>query len=142
MEHKLRLILKYVFLLMFGGSIYCGIEILYRGYTHWTMYFLGGTCFIVCGLVNEVLSWETPLPIQMLLCGICVTALEFISGVILNLILKLNIWDYSNLPFNVLGQICLPFFFAWCLLGLVAIVLDDWLRYLYFNERRPRYKWF
>lgn len=52
-----------------------------------------------------------------------------------------GIWDYSNMPFNIIGQICLPFTVAWYILSLLAIVLDDHLRYWIFGEEKPRYKW-
>lgn len=70
-----------------------------------------------------------------------VTAIEFLSGYILNIVLGLGIWDYSNMPFNIIGQICLPFTVAWYILSLLAIVLDDHLRYWIFGEEKPRYKW-
>ena len=76
----------------------------------------------------------------MLLSSIAITDLEFITGIIVNLILHLNVWDYSNLPFNLLGQICLPFCIIWFFLSLIGIVLDDYLRYYFFNEEKPKYK--
>ena len=69
----------------------------------------------------------------MLLCAVCITLLEFISGVILNIWLKLNIWDYSYEPLNVLGQICLPFMAIWFALSLPAMFLDKIIRRMY-NE--------
>ena len=45
------------------------------------------------------------------------------------------------MPFNLLGQICLPFAVAWLALAAVAIVLDDYLRYWLFGEEKPRYRW-
>ena len=140
MEKNRKLLLKYLFLFLVGGAIYCVIELLYRGHTHPSMYILGGLCFIVCGLFNEIFEWTTPLLIQMLLSSIAITILEFITGVIVNLILHLNVWDYSNLPFNLLGQICLPFCLIWFFLSLIGIVLDDYIRYYFFNEEKPQYK--
>lgn len=140
MEKNRKLLLKYLFLFLVGGAIYCVIELLYRGYTHPSMYILGGLCFIVCGLFNEIFEWDTPLLIQMLLSSIAITDLEFITGIIVNLILHLNVWDYSDLPFNLLGQICLPFCIIWFFLSLIGIVLDDYLRYYFFNEEKPKYK--
>lgn len=69
-----------------------------------------------------------------------VTCLEFITGVIVNIWLKLGVWDYSGLPLNILGQVCLPFYFAWVGLSVVAIVFDDYLRYWFFGEEKPHYK--
>ncbi len=69
------------------------------------------------------------------------TAMELVVGVPLNLMLGLHIWDYSSLPFNLLGQICLPFTVLWFFLALLCIFVDDWLRYVLFNEERPHYHW-
>jgi len=71
--------------------------------------------------------------------GIILT-LEFISGCIVNLWLNLNVWDYSNMPLNLLGQICLPFALLWIPLAFLAILLDDHLRYNWFGEEKPRYR--
>lgn len=139
---KAEQLLKYIILLHIGGTIYWTIEILYRGYSHYSMYILGGVCFISCGLINEKFSWEMPLWKQMGISTIMITTLEFIVGIIVNIIFKMNIWDYSNMPFNVLGQICLPFSIIWFFLSALAIILDDWLRYKMFKEEKPRYKLF
>lgn len=139
MNKKIKMGLKYGFLLAVGGLIYILIELLFRGRTHISMFFLGGVCFISVGAINEVLSWETPMVVQMLVGGAIITLLEFISGCILNLLLGLNVWDYSNMYGNVLGQICPLFSFIWVMLSGVAIVLDDWIRYLFFGEEKPHY---
>ncbi len=71
-----------------------------------------------------------------------ISALEFVSGIILNIILKWDVWDYTNYKINLLGQICFPFSFIWCLLALLAIIMDDYLRYWLFQEEKPRYRFF
>lgn len=136
----LKLLFRYLILLCIGGLIYCGIEISTRGYTHISMFLVGGICFICCGLVNECFEWYTPLLLQMFICCIIITTIEFISGCIINLALGLNVWDYSNQPFNLYGQICLLFSILWYFLSLPAIVLDDYIRYWFFHEEKPRYK--
>ena len=130
---------KLTFLFVVGGCLYAAIEVLWRGYTHWTMAVLGGACFVICGSLNEWLSWDTPLWIQALICCLAITAAELVAGLILNVWLGLNIWDYSGLPYNLAGQICLGYSCLWYLLSILAIILDDWLRYLFFAEERPRY---
>lgn len=140
MQKSLRLLSKHLFLFLVGGSLYISIELIYRGHSHWTMGVLGGISFISIGLINEIFSWDTPIWIQCLIGGCLITFYEFITGVILNLCLHWGIWDYSHMPFNILGQICLPFTLIWCVLSLVGIVLDDYLRYWFFNEEKPRYK--
>ena len=52
----------------------------------------------------------------------------------------MDIWDYSDLQFNIMGQICLLFCIVWIFVSAFAIVLDDYIRYIFFNEDRPRYK--
>lgn len=135
----MKQIAKYFTLLAVGGVIYACIELLFRGYTFKSMVIVGGICFVLCGFVNEFMKWQTPLPLQMLICAVIVTAVEFLAGILLNKVLHLNVWDYSQLKFNLLGQICPQFFCAWYGLSLPAIVLDDLIRWKLFDEEKPRY---
>ena len=131
---------KYFILGIIGGAIYVLLEMLWRGFSHWTMFLLGAVCFILIGLVNEVFEWDTPLILQMF-CGCAIiTALEFVTGCIVNLWLGWDVWDYSQYKFNVLGQISLRSSVGWYFLSLVGIVLDDYIRYWFFDEEKPRYK--
>ena len=127
-------------LFVIGGLLYLLIELVFRGHTHCTMFFVGGLCFVLVGAINEVISWETPLVIQCIIGGVIITAVEFVSGCIINLWLGWAVWDYRDMPFNLLGQICLPFSLLWVLISAVAIVVDDYVRYYLFGEERPRYK--
>lgn len=132
-------LLKYYTLGTFGGTVYVFIELMWRGYSHWSMFLLGGICFIALGLINEVIPWEMPLTAQMLIGCAIITALEFITGCIVNLWLGWDVWDYSELPCNLLGQISVVSSAGWYFLSAVGIVLDDWLRYIFFGEEKPRY---
>lgn len=131
---------KYVALLLVGGGIYVLLELIWRGRSHWTMFLLGGICFISLGLINEGIPWEMPLWQQVIIGVGIVTGLEFLTGCIVNLWLRWDVWDYSGLPGNILGQICPQFFLLWMPVAMAAIVLDDWLRYRWFGEERPHYK--
>ena len=133
---------KHFVLFLIGGTIYVGIELLWRGYSHWTMFILGGLCFICCGLLNEIIPWEMVISKQMLIGAVIVTLLEFLTGMIVNVKLGWNVWDYSNLPLNICGQICPIFFIAWYYVSGLAIILDDYLRYWLFHEEKPHYKLF
>ena len=125
--------MKLLALFVSGGLIYILIEMLWRGYTHWTMFLVGGICFVLVGLINEGFTFEMPLMFV-------ITAVEFIAGYIINIRLGWDVWDYLELPFNLMGQICLPYMGLWFLLSALAIVLDDYLRYWFFGEEKPRYK--
>lgn len=131
---------KYMMLFGIGGLLYVIIELAWRGRSHWTMFVLGGICFMVIGLINEVLPWSMALWKQILIGAGIVTALEFLTGCVVNLWLGWNIWDYSGLPGNILGQICPQYCLLWLPVSLAGIVLDDWLRYWWWGEERPRYK--
>lgn len=137
---RLKVCLKLLVLAVIGGAIYVGIEMLWRGHSHPSMFILGGLCFVSIGLINELFPWELGIVWQALIGGTMVTCLEFITGVIVNIWLKLGVWDYSGLPLNILGQVCLTFYFAWVGLSVVAIVFDDYLRYWFFGEEKPHYK--
>lgn len=130
---------KYLFLFWFGGSFYITLEVLWRGYSHWTMGLLAGLVFISIGSLNQIWGWETGLIKQVMIGTTIATVGEFITGCIVNLWLNWNIWDYSNLFFNLYGQICLQFVLLWIPITLLAIVLDDVIRWRFFNEEKPRY---
>ena len=138
MQRRLRR--KYIALGITGGLLYVLIETAWRGYSHWTMFVLGGLCFLALGLINEVLSWDTPLWQQVLIGACIVTVLEFLTGCIVNLWLGWDVWDYSAMPGNIMGQICPQYFILWLPVSLAGIVLDDWLRYWWWGEERPHYR--
>ncbi len=121
---------KEFFIFIIFGISYFTLEVLYRGYSHWTMIFLGGIVSVLIGLINEITPnmrmWK-----QMFLGTILITVFEFILGYILNIKLGLGIWDYSNIPFNIMGQICLPFSFLWFVLSYFVIMLDDILKEIF-----------
>lgn len=136
----MRTYLKLLFLFAAGGLLYNVVELFYRGWTHWTMFFLGGLCFLCLGAINEIIPWDMPL-LQQVLIGACIiTGLEFAAGCIVNLWLSWGVWDYSQIPGNILGQICPQFFGLWLFIALAGIILDDYLRYWMFDEEKPHYK--
>lgn len=123
----MKSLFKYLSLLITGGSIYIIVEIIARGFSHWTMFVVGGICFILVGLINEITP-NMKMIFQMLISALIITCIEFASGCILNLLLGLNIWDYTLEPFNLMGQISLKHSIYWFLLSYPAIKLDDFMR--------------
>lgn len=130
---------KLLFLFLLGGIVYVGIELLWRGRSHWSMFIVGGLCFVSIGEINEIFPWDMPLLCQMVISSFIVTGMELFSGIILNIFLRWGVWDYSMLPYNFLGQICLLFSVLWALLSIVGIVIDDILRWKLFGEEKPHY---
>lgn len=111
-----------------GGFIYGGIEVLYRGNTHPSMFLLGGLSLLWVGGLNRFYNKKPPILLQMLIGGGIITLGEFLCGLVVNLRLNLKVWDYSNLPFNIMGQVCLLFTLAWVALSYPAIIVEDFLR--------------
>lgn len=106
------------------------------------MMIAGGICFILIGLINEVYSWEVAFVSQMVISSTIITAVEFISGLIVNVWMGLDVWDYSGQPYNLMGQICILYSIIWFFLSPLAILMDDYLRYFLLGEEKPRYKIF
>ena len=142
MKKVLNYFAKEFILFIIGGIVYMIIELLWRGYTHWSMGILGGLCFVLMGLINEVFTYEMYIEIQAIISTIVITVLEFFAGLLVNVKLGWVVWDYSNLPFNVLGQVCLPFVIVWFVISGIAVVFDDYLRYWLFHEKKPSYRLF
>ncbi len=134
--------LKYILLFFIGGYAYCGLEILFRGFTHISMLVAGGICFVLIGLLNEAFPRKIALLSQMVISAVIITTVEFVVGLIVNVWLGLHVWDYSQLPYNVMGQICLLYVNIWFFLSLASILMDDYLRYFLLGEEKPYYKVF
>jgi uncharacterized membrane protein len=134
--------LKYTLLFLIGGFAYGGIEILFRGYSHVSMLVAGGICFILIGLLDQIFPWDISLISQMAISAVIITSVEFLVGLIVNVWLKLGVWDYSDMPYNIMGQVCLLYTNIWFFLSLIGILADDYLRYYILKEEKPHYKIF
>ena len=122
--------MKIVALFLIYGSIYYGLEVLYRGYSHLSMFILAGVLGVAIGLVNEIIP-KINIWLETLIGTIIATIGEGVTGIIVNNILHLNVWDYSNLPFTFFyGQCNLIFCLIWFVLTYIVIKLDDYLRSL------------
>lgn len=106
-----------------GGIVYPMLEILCRGKTDVSMAFAGGIC--LC-LINRVCNHDLkamPITLKCFAGSAIITAVEFAIGVLVNLVLKQDVWDYSEMPLNVMGQVCLPFSILWFVLTPPAMGL-------------------
>ena len=140
MNKSVRVKKKHGALFITGGLVYILIELAWRGESHWTMFMLGGVCVLLLGLINEGIPWEMPLWLQIFIGTCMITLLEFLTGCVVNLWLGWKVWDYSNMPGNLLGQICPQYILYWIPVSLGAILLDDWLRYCWWGGERPKYR--
>ena len=141
MNKHFKLFSKYSVLFTYGGFVYMTLEMLFRQRTAYSMGICGGLAFIIIGCLNNLIPRSMSLLKQCLIGGICVvTPLELLFFFFLNT--TYEIWDYREMPLNFDGQICVLFTILWCFVSLVAIILDDYLRYYIFNEEKPHYKLF
>lgn len=83
-----------------------------------------------------------PLYKQVLYGLMIVLPLEFIVGLIVNVWFKWDVWDYSSFPFNILGQSSLLFTIIFIPVIILAIGVDDLIRYKMFGEKVPTYRFF
>lgn len=120
-------VLKEFIIFVIFGLMYVTIELLYRGHTHYSMFIVGGICGVLIGLINDNTP-DMPLLPQCVLGAVIITIIELLTGLFLNVYLGLNVWDYSNQPFNFMGQICPQFCIIWCILSILVIRIDDWLK--------------
>jgi len=111
-------ILKKSALFAIGGASYMGLELLWRGWSHATMFLAGGSCFLLLGQLDAH-KGKLPLPFLGLTASGIITAVELATGLLMNG--DHHIWDYRHLPLNFRGQICLPFCLLWMPIGLGAM---------------------
>lgn len=135
----LKRLREYFFLWTLGGILYYSFEMIFRGFSHWTMFVLGGICMVFFAIQGRAVRWQDPLWKQVIRCTLFVTACEFITGLIVNKWLELGVWDYSDQPLHLFGQICLPFAIIFSGLCAAGIVLSGYLLYWLFGEEKPVY---
>lgn len=128
---------EYLFLWALGGSVYYFFELFFRGFSHWTMFVLGGICLIFFAQQGIWTQWEEPLWKQVLWSVIFVTACEFITGIIVNKILGWHVWDYTDQPFQIMGQICLPFTIIFSGLCACGILMTGYILCYLYGEKNP-----
>lgn len=132
MYNSKKYILRSVTLFIVIGILYCSIELLFRNRTHWSMFVLSGFCGICfIDTPNNIYSFDLDYTIQVLISTILCTLSEGICGLIVNVWLQLNVWDYSKMTFGTFffGQCNVLFCFAWALIISVVIFYCDAYNY-------------
>lgn len=112
---------KRISLFLTGGVVYPSLEILCRGHSDFSMAVAGGICLCLIDRICNCRLRLRPLAIRCAAGSGIITSVEFFTGVLVNLVLKMNVWDYSQLPMNFMGQICVPFSLLWYVLTIPAM---------------------
>lgn len=141
--YKFKSFMRLIFFYCFSGGLYMTLELIYRQYTDYHMFYLAGFIGLLLLVINEWLDYETDFLLQVFICGTVALLGELICGLIFNA--DYHIWDYRNLPFNVIGQIQLYFAIFWYVLSAVFIPVLDYIDYTMFPRpgiEKPYYKLF
>lgn len=122
-----------------GAIAYFYMEIAFRGFSHYSMFILGGLCFLTVGFIGKRILNETNSVIRavlriMILGTLIITSLEYITGIIVNVYLHLDVWNYSTMKMNIQGQICIAYSALWALLSLPIVYLNGVIRRYIFEE--------
>jgi uncharacterized membrane protein len=113
-------ILKKSALFAIGGLGYVGLELLWRGRSHGSMFFAGGSCFLLLGRLDRLMR-NQPVCLRGIAGAGVITAVELAAGLLANR--EYQVWDYRALPLNLFGHICLPFTLAWVPVSLAGMYL-------------------
>lgn len=111
-------VLKRILLFSLGGAAYVGLELLWRGRSHGSMFLAGGSCFMLLGRLRK---HPLPLPVRALAGAAVITGVELLAGLTFNR--DYGVWDYRQMPLQFMGQICLPYSLLWAPLSLGAMEL-------------------
>ena len=117
----------YLFLFLFGAAGYSLLEILWKGSTHWSMALDGGICLVMINVINSRFKCRT-LSFRAFMCTLFITVLELLTGIVFNLHLKMDIWDYSDRFMNFYGQVCPLYSFLWFLLSYIILFVTERFR--------------
>lgn len=139
MKTRLYLLWQEAVIFYIGGMLYCATELLWRGWTHGSMFVLGAICFYTVTSLERY--FRISLLGQMAVGALIVTFFEFWCGIIVNRLLHLNVWDYSSVPMNFMGQICLPFTLLWFPLCGIGILSAKYLRHKLFHDPIGKIRW-
>lgn len=129
---------RFFILWLTGGILYFYMEIAFRGYSHYSMLICGGFCFALVSLFGkwslEQRASKARAILEIMVVGsLIITSLEFITGIIVNLIFDLRVWSYARMKYNVMGQICLLYSCLWAILSLPCVYLGGILRKFIFE---------
>lgn len=112
---------KYMLIYTVGGAGYGALELAFRGRTHWSMLLAGGACLSLLYAIS--VKSRRPLWQKCVMGGAVITGIELITGLIVNVGLGWEVWNYSDIPMNLMGQICPRFTLLWCLLCVPVMPL-------------------
>lgn len=133
----MRKITEYSIVCVCGALSYCLIELIWRGFTHWTMALTGGACFLVIYILKR--EYESTALWKRCLAGcLAITTAELSVGFVVNILLGWQVWSYEGQLFNFHGLVCPLYTALWFLLCVPANIVCGWLGRLFAKVRPVR----
>ena len=114
-------------LFVVGGAGYTALELLWRGYSHWSMALTGGCVFCSLADLADELEGEKLLA-RAAAGGLCITCAELLVGLTVNRGFGRAVWDYGQYRGNLMGQVCPQFALLWSGLSVPAMALGKCLK--------------
>lgn len=108
-----------------GSCAYPTLEMVWRGRTHYSMAIAGGVCLYLINKVCCEKMRDRRISTRCAAGSIIITGVELATGLVVNNLLGMGVWDYSDVPMNILGQVCLPYSLLWFGLSLPAMALCE-----------------
>lgn len=122
----------FIFFLL-GAVGYCGLELLSRGYTHWSMGLTGGVCLVALWLIWQ--KSRRGVVTKAVIGATVITFAELCVGLLVNVWLGLSVWSYAAEPYNFMGQICAKYFIVWFFLCLMVMAIMDIITFAHIRRR-------
>ena len=138
----MKIIIKNIILFLVGYCAYIAIEVTFRGVSYPLMGICAGLAVIIIDKINDYISWDIDIILQGVIGSIVITIFELIIGEIsLRTELLPIMWNYSNVPLNFDGVVCVPFSLIWIGLSIIGILVADTINYYIINiQPCPYYK--
>ena len=108
-----------------GGGAYIGLEFLWRGWSHISMFPAGGLCLLLVGHLNVVRP-RLPVFFRILAGAGIITMVELAFGLVVNR--EYRVWDYRRQWGNFLGQVCPGYCLLWIPVSAAALLLHHGLQ--------------
>lgn len=132
-------VLRYFTVFLFGAALYALIEVMWRSYTHWSMAITGGLCMAAIYYIHLHCRSISVFGRALIGCAL-ITLAEFIVGLIVNVTFHMQVWDYSGVPFNFMGQICLAYCAVWYAMCFPAFLVCSFLDRKLFSKLSLNYR--
>lgn len=136
-----HILTKLLTLFLVGYCTYLAIEVTYKNISYPLMGVVGGISLLLFDQINNRISWELDLLLQGCIGSAIVTGFELIIGEGLKILNQPPMWDYSNMPLNYDGVICLPFSIIWIFITILGVLVADAYNYYLFHEKPRPYYW-